>query len=353
MKSLSSQFEGLGARESFNASVRHIKTVISAIDRVQGKENLADIAGELGDEKVLAKEDALPFVSMVLGEKFKYRAVSSNLFSVAQELDAISAELRTWNGVDLVVVYHHPDLGPIVVNPKSAASMARIDRLSRAELLVVWAGDFGKSSDDATLEQAARAVIELFSGKKAKAKAEFLNGDCVYKESSRRKERAEEKAAAKAAAPKIPAKRGRPSKAAVAAAAIGEASLKLVEELKPAVQAERAVKPGSHMTPLYSVPVTNELFHNGNVEAWKHIIASYNAKFPDLQVLVYYDGERIADINALFKWGKVKHGSTIQFAVAGDEIAGVAKLQRYLAQGASPQFEAFLHGPVNAILPLF
>lgn len=352
MKSLSSQFEGLAARESFNASVRHIKTVISGIDRVQGKENLADVVGELSDEKVLIKEDALPFVSMVLGEKFKYRAVSSNLFSVAQELGAISAELKSWNGVDLVVVYHHPDLGPIVVNPKSAASMARIDRLSRAELLVVWAGDFGKSADDATLDQAARAVIELFSGKKAKAKAEFLKGDCVYKDISGRKERAEkrERASEKAAAPKVPAKRGRPSKAA---AAIEKAPLKPIEELKPAVQAERAVKPGSHMTPLYSVPVTNELFHNGNVEAWKHIIASYNAKYPDLQVLVYYDGERIADINALFKWGKVKHGSTIQFAVAGDEIAGVAKLQRYLAQGASPQFEAFLHGPVNSILPLF
>ena len=29
------------------------------------------------------------------------------------------------------------------------------------------------------------------------------------------------------------------------------------------------------MTPLYGVVVTNELFHNGNVEAWKKIIESY------------------------------------------------------------------------------
>jgi hypothetical protein len=355
MKSLSSQFEGLGARESFNASVRHIKTVISAIERVQDKENLADIVGELSDEKSLAKEDALPFVSMILGDKFKYRAVSSNLFSVAQDLGAIAAELKSWNGVDLVAVYHHPDLGPIVVNPKSQASLARIDRLSRSELLVVWAGDFAKPADDPSFMQAASAVVDLFSGKKVKPKADFLKGDCAYKEAARKGEKAvkKEKASAKAVAPMAPAKRGRPAKAAVAAPEMAAAPAKPVEELKPAVQAERAVKPGSHMTPMYSVPVTNELFHNGNVEAWKRIIASYNAKFPALQVLVYYDGERIADINALFKWGKVKHGSTIQFAVAGDEITGVAKLQRYLAQGASPQFEAFLHGPVNAVLPLF
>lgn len=104
---------------------------------------------------------------------------------------------------------------------------------------------------------------------------------------------------------------------------------------------------------MYGVPVTNELFHNGNVEAWKRIIASYTTKHPSLQVLVYYDGERITDINALFKWGKVKHGSVIQFAVAGDNICDVAKLQRYLAQGASPLFEAFLRGPVSGVLALF
>ena len=107
------------------------------------------------------------------------------------------------------------------------------------------------------------------------------------------------------------------------------------------------------MTPMYSVNVTNELFHNGNVEAWKRIIASYNVKHPDLQVLVYYDGERITNLNALFKWGKVKHGSTIQFAIAGENISDVAKLQRYLTQGASHMFEAFLRGPVNSVMALF
>ena len=104
---------------------------------------------------------------------------------------------------------------------------------------------------------------------------------------------------------------------------------------------------------MYSVNVTNELFHNGNVEAWKRIIDSYKAKHTDLDVLVYYDRERITNLNALFKWGKVKHGSAIQFAVAGENICDVAKLQRYLAQGASPMFEAFLRGPVNGVLSLF
>ena len=82
-------------------------------------------------------------------------------------------------------------------------------------------------------------------------------------------------------------------------------------------------------------------------------MTSYNAKYPALQVYIYYEGERILDINSLFKWGKVKHGSAIEFAVAGNDIKDVAKLQRYLAQGASHQFEAFLHGSVSSVLKLF
>lgn len=107
------------------------------------------------------------------------------------------------------------------------------------------------------------------------------------------------------------------------------------------------------MTPRYSVVVTNELFHNGNVEAWKRIIASYLQKYPSLDVLIWYDNERINDINALFKWGKVKHGTPILVSVVGDNMKDVSKLQRYLFEGASPRFEMFLKGGIDQPLDLF
>jgi len=99
--------------------------------------------------------------------------------------------------------------------------------------------------------------------------------------------------------------------------------------------------------------VTNELFHNGNVEAWKRVIESYRAKYPGLDVLIWYENERINDINALFKWGKVKHGTPIMISVVGDDIKDVSKLQKYLFEGASPRFEVFLRGAVNRVLDLF
>ncbi|MGA2546939.1 MAG: hypothetical protein ABSF43_10350 [Rectinemataceae bacterium] len=358
MKSLVSQFEGLAEREGFNASVRHIQSVVSIVDRVAAKENLADIVDELIEKKTLDKDDVRPVASMVLGQKFGYASASANLTRTAADIAAIADETAKWNGVDLVVIYHHPDLGPLVVNPKNRKHITQIDRLNRSELLVVYAGRFAKEGDQKLLDAACEAIVDLFSGRKAKIKPDFLKGDCVYRAARDEKSEA---LAAKAKAPKAAAsngsprgapKRGRPS-AKVAAPAEAAPPPAAVEPPKAAVAAAQAVKPGARMTPMYSVTVSNELFHNGNVEAWKRIIASYNTKHPNLQVLVYYDGERIMDINALFKWGKVKHGSTIQFAIAGDEISDVAKLQRYLSQGASHLYEAFLKGPVNSVMALF
>ena len=356
MKSLGCQFEGLADREGFNASVRHVKTVVAAVDRVEGKENLADIVAELVESKALDKDEIRPVVSMVLGEKYHYRRLSANLMSVAPDLGAIAAEVAKWNGVDLVVLYCHPDLGVLAVNPKNARRMGQIDRLNRYELLVAYAGRFAKEGDPQLLDAACEALIGLFSGGKPKVRPDFLKGDCAYRQPREPKEEAPKAVKAPKAAPKAATARKAPARGAAARAVAKAQPAEAApepEEPKAAVAAALAVKPGARMTPMYSVLVTNELFHNGNVEAWKRIIESYNAKHPDLQVLVYYDGERITNLNALFKWGKVKHGSTIQFAIAGENISDVAKLQRYLTQGASHLFEAFLRGPVNSVMALF
>ncbi len=75
--------------------------------------------------------------------------------------------------------------------------------------------------------------------------------------------------------------------------------------------------------------------------------------------LVVLEGNsRLAAYRLLFardplKWGKVKRGTAIMIAVAGDEIRDVSKLQKYLRQGASSMFEAFLKGAPGKALALF
>jgi hypothetical protein len=247
----------------------------------------------------------------------------------------LAKEFGKWNGVDLVAAYYHPEMGLLVANPKVTEELAAFGELRKREILVVYAGFQGKETDE-NCQKAANLALNLFEGAKVPAPAALTKGKFAVKKVSKPEKPAEAKTEkTKTVKAKADTKKGS-------------------APAKKATQAKAPSPTGpSKMTPRYAVVVQNELFHNGNVEAWKRIITSYKAKHPNLEVFIYYEQERILDINSLFKWGKVKHGSAIEFAVAGNEIQDVAKLQRYLAQGASHQFEAFLHGPVNTVLKLF
>jgi hypothetical protein len=343
--------EVLATRSGFNSAVRHMNKAIEIAGAVGGS-NLGDLLYERGDED-LSGERAGLLLRMLLSDKLGYKSFSSNLTSVAADIPALADEFAKWKAVDLVAAYHHPDLGLLVANPKLGEELANFGMIRKRELLVIFAGKGGDPADE-LCGRAAEIAMLLFEGKKPKMPPDLAKGPFAVK---KLKKEAPEKP------PKTP-KQAKPGKAKAAKAPARKAP-ETVE--KPAAPKESArvaapvvtsaapaiAKGPVRMTPMYSVVVQNELFHNGNVEAWKRIVASYKAKYPALEVYIYYDGERIMDINALFKWGKVKHGSAIQFAIAGSDIKDVAKLQRYLIQGASHQFEAFLRGPVNNVLRLF
>jgi hypothetical protein len=316
--------------------------------------NLGDLLYERGDENLSGERGAL-LLRMLLVDKLGYKTVSSNLGSVASDIPALAEEFGKWKAVDLVATYHHPDLGLLIANPKIPEELANFGMLRKRELLVVYAGKGGEAADE-TCRMAAELAVSLFEGKKIKAAPDLLKGSFAAKKLKKTEDEEKPARAPKAARAAKPAAGARAVRSRAGAAAAEPAPVaKETRVAAPVVTSTApAISKGPvRMTPMYSVVVQNELFHNGNVEAWKRIVASYNAKYPDLQVYIYYEGERILDINSLFKWGKVKHGSAIQFAVAGNDIKDVAKLQRYLIQGASNQFEAFLRGPVNSVMRLF
>jgi len=366
MSKESTNLEVLSTRSGFNTAVRHMKKTIE-ISGDLGSSNLGDLLYERGDENLSGERGAL-LLRMLLVDKLGYKSASVNLESVASDLPALASEFCKWNGVDLVAAYHHPDLGLLIANPKIAEELANFGMLRKRELLVLYAGKGGTPADE-ICQKAAEQAVKFFEGKTAKALPEFLKGSFTVKKLKKSEEEpapakpakgagatkgpspAKAPAKGKKAAAPVKGKKAAPAKGAKAAPAPEESARvapPVVTAAAPAIS-----KGPVRMTPMYSVVVANELFHNGNVEAWKRIVASYSAKYPELTVYIYYEGERILDINSLFKWGKVKHGSSIQFAVSGNDIKDVAKLQRYLVQGASKQFEAFLHGPVNNVLKLF
>jgi hypothetical protein len=348
----SSFYTRFASRSGFNASVRHINRTLDVLDSCNPKKNVADEVNRLLAAKELESSEVQSVVNMLLIEKGKYQAVARNLTVTCSEPAALIAEVAKWKAIDLVIGYHHPDLGFIVLNPKNPDMASVISGFRKNELAVIYAGS--EVSTDTAAKNVSVAIgllYDLLENRAAKAPASFLNGPYSFVAPKVVKEK---KAAAKPKAERAP--KYAPSVAKTATMYTGPecAPSAAPVAVAPPPAAPAAPAPGqSRMSSLVSVVVTNELFHNGNVEAWKRIIRSYNAKYPNLQVFIYYDGERIVDINTLFKWGKVKHGSCIQFCVAGENIQDLAKLSRYFRQGASSSFEAFLHGSPDTVMNLF
>lgn len=333
MANLAFEVEALGRRETFNKIVNHVKTVIEVVGEIESNYNIADVLNDLIAEQRLENYQVGSIVSSLLLDKYNYEVASFNLEQNVTAFDSIADEIGRWKAVDLVLVYFHPELGIKIINPKKLDSWSPIQNLKKNELINIYAGSVKGGVSDEVKEAAIEKCVALLNLQKVKAPPLLLRGAIKMKE---------RKAAPKRKAPARAPARGRTARRAAA----------------PVKAAAKAAEPEEKegqkkMTPFYSIPVTNELFHNGNVEAWKKVIESYTTKYPGSDVYIFYEGERIHDINTLFKWGKVKHGSSILIAVAGNAIKDVAKLQRYLRQGASPMFEAFLKFPVNHILNLF
>jgi len=339
------EFQALSTRSGFNRSLRHFTSVGEIVEEFEGYRNLADILNEMLEEKELELPQLSPIVhALLVGHpKYNYCCSSYTLKVSFEEFAPICAEVKKWNSVDLLLAYFHPDIGLTLINPKNQVHWDLAQGLKKNELITVYCGTFTDKGDDKLMLEAINKIIQLHDGKKISIPAAFTKGKFKAPRPLKVK---------KETLPKVKRKKTTAKKKAVK-----EFKKPDVVQQAPAVAAPAAAAPPTgaavRMTPKYSIPVTNELFHNGNVEAWKKIIQSYNAKYPKLEVFIFYDGERILDINTLFKWGKVKHGSAILVAVAGEDITDVAKLQRYLRQGASHLFEAFLKFPVNTVLNLF
>jgi hypothetical protein len=348
-------FDGLSTREGFNKSLKHFKFVMDVISEFEGNRNLAEILSDRLVEKSIEPTQILPTLSAILVDKYGYCYRSHNLTENFEDFDAISAETGKWKAMDLVVVYFHPELGVVAVNPKNRSHWDGVQSLKKNELVTVFAGAFKATGDEPIYANGIEALISMIEGGKAKTPAAFSKGKFVQRKQAPKQVEAP---AARAARPRGRPRREYPTAAspafpAAAAAAPASSAVAAAAPAPAAVEAVQSSTASKKMTPMYGIPVTNELFHNGNVEAWKKIIQSYTTKYTGLEVYVFYEGERIHDINTLFKWGKVKHGSSIMITVAGDDIKDVAKLQRYLKQGASHMFEAFLKAPVNTVLNLF
>ncbi|MCP4137632.1 MAG: hypothetical protein GY754_42085 [bacterium] len=297
-------FYSLASKNNFNMALRHFFTVNEVVDDIESKKNLADVINELLDEDEIVVDQILPIVGAIIRDKFNYSYDSYGIPHSIDDFKLIAEETLKWTALDIIIVYYDPTGKVVLINPKNIDHFEKVRELSGDQLLVVYA-KFLKEENKKVEEEAIMAIEEMIAGKDV-----FINKEFIDQTVSA------------------------PAPAAKA---------------KPKADSSRK----KNVTSMYGVQVSNELFHNGNVEAWKKIIESYHTKFPGCQVHVFFDNEIINDLNSLFKWGKVNHADTIFFQVAGENVQGVSKLKKYLFEGASKRYEQFLKIGVGQVLNLF
>jgi len=293
----------LASKNNFNKALRHFFKVNDVVGDLESNMNLADVINSEIDSDDIHADQILPIVGAVIRDKFGYSYRSCNIPATITEFEKIAEETAKWTALDIVIVYFNASGKVVMINPKNPDHWARARELVREQLIVVYV-NFRKEENKKLELEAITAIEEMIAGKDVFINKEFID--------------------------------------------------ETVAQQKPVKQTQQqAPKKSRNVTPKYAVRVSNELFHNGNVEAWKKIVESYTTKFPDLQVYIYHKGELILDINSLFKWGKVKHSDSIFFQVGGENIRGVSKLQKYLFEGASPRYEQFLKIDMGKVLNLF
>ncbi len=320
---MESTYFSLASKANFNKALRHFYKVTDVVDELDSNRNFADVVNEELENKEILEDQILPIVGAVVRDKYGYSYDSYNIVRTISEFQKIADETAKWTALDIVMVYYNSSGKVILINPKNIEHWERAREIQQDQLMVIYTKYLKEENIKMELT-AIKTIEEMLTGKDVYASRAFIDPTVTPKRSVRK-----EKAA-------------RPVHMAVVA-----------EGAAAPAAAEEPAKGKGNVTPKYAIEVSNELFHNGNVEAWKKIIESYYASFPGLNVHVYHEGELINDINALFKWGKVKHGDSIFFQVAGEEIKGVSKLQKYLYEGASPRFEQFLKIGVGQVLRLF
>ncbi len=300
-------YYSLASKNNFNKALRHFFSVNEIVDEVESDKNLADVINNMLASDELTNEQVLPVVGAVIRDKFNYSYDSYSIPATISDFSKITEETAKWTALDIILVYYSPIGDIFLINPKNPLHWEKARELAADQLLVIYV-KYLKEENNKIEKEAIIAVEEMIAGKDVFINKEFIDATKVAR---------------------------------------------TVQPVQKAPESQAGISGSRNVTEKYAVVVSNELFHNGNVEAWKKIIESYKAKYPHLDVSIFFKGEVINDINSLFKWGKVKHADSIFFQIAGDDIKGVSKLKKYLYEGASPRFEQFLKVGIGKVLNLF
>ena len=108
----------LSTRAGFNKSLTHFRMVTEIVRQMGQGENLADIVDRLEKGKSIEKAQITPILNAVVVDRAGYHSLSFNLPVDVQSFDTVQEETQRWNRLDIIIAYHHPQLGINLINPK-------------------------------------------------------------------------------------------------------------------------------------------------------------------------------------------------------------------------------------------
>ena len=320
----------LGQYKFLNNYTQLIK---GAFNKVLNGQHVSDVLNSLIDSKDLESSQIMELISIIIRDKFQAYVLSFNLEENLSIRDAgtqthfekISKTLSAWNEFSIVCTCHSGEDGVRVINPYSMGSWQNAFPLRAHSCFSIYIFN---------TQEIKNEQVELFS-QAAQNLASFIQGKKQPKELSH-----------------YSTFINSAKKSWDTQALSKNTSVRPTAQIQTATVAHKSPKDLT-LSPKYSVQVTNELFHNGNVEAWKNIIESYTFIYPQSKVYIYYEDEKIFDINTLFQWGKVQNGRSIMFQVEGKEFKQLSILRKCFYEASSPRFEVFMKKDLSKPLSLF
>ncbi len=168
-------YMSLSSRQGFNKSLSHFRLVTGIVQELNGGRNMAEVVDDLEKTKEMEKAQIGPVLNAVLVDRMGYKSLSFNQPEDTQDFSKIHSEMDKWGRLDVVVAYHHPQLGLSLINPKLKSHWDSIREFNRDELVVVYlkAQD---EADQALEEPGLQAVWELFHGRVPASAAKFRGG---------------------------------------------------------------------------------------------------------------------------------------------------------------------------------
>ena len=334
----------------FNDSIKYIKIANIISKFLTAGCNFSDIINILSGK--IKNEHILYFLKIFLVDKFQYQYYSFNLKKDFSEVSMIPDLIGQCNLINTNIVYHDIVLGISCFNPQNSNHWQNVE-LNKDNLISIYANT--KPAIKPLLKDYFKNIDLFFSGFVTKISFdEQLSGEYPIVKSVAAAKKAMEIAKKNREAEKED-KQVKATQVAgnqVAGNQVAGDQVGKTQNASVTTTVHKSSKK-KKTTPKYSIQITNELFHNGNVEAWKNIIESYNVAYPDIELLIFFQGSKVTNVNSLFKWGKVKNGDVILFCLIGEEFKSISKLQRYLFEGASNRFERYLKKDINKTLNLF